>query len=93
MKVHSLVLTTLNKLGYRKVEVRNDTLSARRGADHLIIKLTKKGKVKGISAHRDLPGRPLPFAYKHRTVKGKVGSKLAEEFKTLYRLRLPVKEN
>lgn len=77
------ILTALKKLGYRKIEVRNDTLHARRGADHLIIKLARKGTVKRVSAHRDTPSRPLPFA-NHRAVKGKIGSKLAKEFKTLY---------
>jgi len=84
-KVDSLILTTLKRLGYRNMEVRKETLHARRGADHLIIKLTKKGGVKEVSAHRDTPGKALPFAYKHKTVKGEVGSKLAKEFKTIYR--------
>ena len=84
MKVHPSILTALQKLGYGNVEVRNDTLHARRGADHLIIKLTRKGTVKKVSAHRDIPSRPSPLAH-HRAVKGKVGSKLAREFRTLYR--------
>lgn len=45
-KVDPPILTALQKLGYRKIEVRNDTLHARCGADHFIIKLTRKGTVK-----------------------------------------------
>ena len=83
-KVDPPLLTALKKLGYRKIEVRNDTLHARRGADHLIIKLARKGTVKRVSAHRDVcTQQTSPFAH-HRAVKGKVGSKLAKEFKTLY---------
>ena len=87
MKVDPPILTALQKLGYRKIEFRNDVLHARRGADHLIIKLTKKGTVKRVSAHRDIYGEvgPSPLAYEHKTVRGKVGLKLAKEFRTLYR--------
>jgi hypothetical protein len=55
LKVNPKILETLQKLGYRNVEIKNQRIYARRrGRDHLIIRLSKKGNPDfRVKAHQD----------------------------------------
>ena len=81
-KVSEKVIKALDRLGYSERELRGGTLHARRGTDHLIIKLSKHGKVKSVKAHRDVK-RGVLF-HTHKAIYGKIGRELEDEFKMAY---------
>ncbi len=60
-KINPKVLVTLRQLGYFNLEVKNGRVYARRGRDHLIIRLNKKGNLDfRLRAHQDLQSKTLP---------------------------------
>jgi len=52
-RINLAIKQTLKKLGYHRWELKDDNIHAHRGNDHLIITLTKNGKMKKVAAHKD----------------------------------------
>ena len=77
------VIKTLDKLGYLERKLRGGTLHARRGSHHLIIRLSKHGRVKSIKAHRDVKSGVLHKT--HKAIYGKVAARLEDEFRMAYK--------
>lgn len=82
-KVSEKVIKALDRLGYWQRKLRGRSLHARRGSHHLIIKLSKHGRVKSVKAHRDVKSGVLHKT--HKAIYGKVAARLEDEFRMAYK--------
>lgn len=82
-KVRRDILATLRSLGYTW-EIKGEIISARRRNAHMLLRVTKSGKIKNISAHID---RPISIGALtlHKAVKNVEAELLIKEFKDAYR--------
>ena len=81
------VIKTLDRLGYLQRKLRGRSVHARRASDHLIIKLSKHGRVESVKAHRDVKSGVLHKT--HKAIYGKVAARLEAEFKNALRESKP----
>lgn len=90
-KVNPIVLETLRQLGYSNVEVKNERVHARRGRNHIIIRLSKKGNPDfRLRAHQDLASRTLPS---HHHADFSDEKRLIREFWRAFRAQLTKKQS
>jgi len=84
LEISNRLNSALEKLGYRNRVLRGRTLHARRGRDHLIIKLSRHGKVESVKAHMDITRSGVIGPRQHKAVYGKVSEELEAEFRMAY---------
>jgi hypothetical protein len=85
-KFNPKILETLQGLGYSNVEIKNERVYARRGRDHIIIRLSKRGNPDfRIKAHQDFPTKSLPS---HHYAEFAEERRLIKEFRRAFREEL-----
>jgi hypothetical protein len=89
-KVNPAVLDALGRLGYLNVEVKYGRVYARRGRDHLIIRLSKRGNPDfRLRAHQDIPSKTL---LSHHQADYSSEKRLVKEFRRAFRETLKTQD-
>jgi hypothetical protein len=83
-RINAAVLQALKNLGYYRWQLKGDSVHAHRSSSHLIVKLSKSGKLKQVQAHKDKTIMIGAIGL-HKTIYDESSREAAKEFREEYR--------